>query len=209
MPQQWTMFFAAVVLAASLACGEVLDVEDAPDSSNGTEDIGVNVQSANSDFELTLELAEQGDARAQFEVGRAYHLGLGVPQDLTEAVRWARLAAAQGLAEAEYYVGYAYDNGDGVPQNFIEAVRLYRLAADQGLAEAQFNLGTMYANGDGVPQDDVQAYMWFKLAAARLTETGREMAVDARDEVADVMTADQLTEAQRLAREWDEAHPRE
>ena len=84
-----------------------------------------------------------------------------------------------------------------------------KLAAEQGDARAQFDLGFIYANGDGVPKDDVQAYMWFNLAAARFTEPEREVAAAARDEVADVMTADQVAEAQRLAREWDEAHPRD
>ena len=67
----------------------------------------------------------------------------------------------------------------------------------------------MYADGRGVPQDDVQAHMWFNLAASRLTGEQREIAVRGRDSVADRMTPDQLADAERLAREWDAAHPRE
>ncbi|MEO2195917.1 MAG: tetratricopeptide repeat protein [bacterium] len=102
-----------------------------------------------------------------------------------------------------------YANGRGVPQDDVEAVRWYRLAADQGLAGAQRNLGFMYANGRGVPQDYVQAHMWFNLAASRLTSEQREEAVKYRDLAASELTPAALNEAQRLAREWDAAHPRE
>ena len=84
-----------------------------------------------------------------------------------------------------------------------------RTGRARGDAEAQFNLGVRYSNGRGVPQDDVQAHMWFNLAASRLTGEQREIAVRGRDSVADRMTPEDRSEAQRLAREWDAAHPRE
>ena len=84
-----------------------------------------------------------------------------------------------------------------------------RARAEQGVADAQSDLGYMYANGEGVPQDDVQAHMWFNLAASRLTSALREIAVQGRDRVADRMTPEDRSEAQRLASEWDAAHPRE
>ena len=138
-----------------------------------------------------------------------YAMGRGVPQDDVEAVRLYRLAADQGQASAQYNLGVMYDDGRGVPQDDAEAVRLYRLAAEQGDACAQSNLGVMYANGQGVPQDYVQAHMWYNLAASRLTGEARENAVRNRDRVAGLMTPDQLADAQRLAREWDAAHPPE
>jgi uncharacterized protein len=111
-----------------------------------------------------------------------------------------------------------YGTGRGVPQDDAEAVKWYRLAAAQGSALGQYNLGVRYYNGEGVPQDYVQAYKWFNLAAATSTEkeardraveardlTGKEArdrAVEARDLVAARMTAAQIAEAQKLAREW-------
>ena len=96
-----------------------------------------------------------------------------------------------------------YRDGDGVPEDDAEAVRLFRLAAEQGFALAQFNLGVMYANGEGVPEDDVLAYMWFNVAAAQ----GYEGAQGNKDLLAERMTREQIAEAQRLSREWIEAHP--
>ena len=151
--------------------------------------------------------AEAGEADAQFNLGVMYDNGEGVPQNYAEAMRWYRLAAEQGHAEAQGTLGIMYGTGEGVPQDYAEAVRWYELAAEQGLASAQHNLGITYANGRGVSQDDVQAHMWFNLAASRSTGEDRETMVKARDDVADQMT--QTAEAQRLAREWDAAHPLE
>ena len=88
-------------------------------------------------------------------------------------------------------------------------MRWYRLAAEQGHADAQRSLGFMYVGGEGVPQDYVQAHMWLNLAASRATGEERGSAVQGRDIVASQLTPDDLSEAQRLAREWDAAHPRE
>ena len=82
-----------------------------------------------------------------------------------------------------------------------------RTGRARGDAEAQFNLGVRYSNGRGVPQDDVQAHMWFNLAASRLAGEQREIAVEGRDNVADRMTPEDRSEAQRLARESNAAHP--
>ena len=148
-------------------------------------------------------LAEQGDAKAQFELGVMYINGLGVPQDYAEAARLYRKAAEQGRAKAQYNLGLMYDNGLGVPQNYAKAVKWYRKAAEQGNAGAQYNLGVMYGKGQGVPQDYAQAHMWYNLAASRYPPgEDRDNAVDNRDIVAERMTPAQISEAEKLAREW-------
>jgi TPR repeat protein len=130
-------------------------------------------------------------------------------QALTPLIDALRVRAEQGDASAQFNLGSRYDNGLGVPQDDAEAVRWYRLSAEQGVARAQVNLGVMYGNGEGVPQDDVEAHMWFNLAASRMTGEDRESADEARDFTAGLMNPTQIAEAQRLAREWDTAHPRE
>ena len=141
---------------------------------------------------------DQGNANAQFFLGKMYTDGQGVAQNHTEASRWFRRAADQGDAVSQYNLGFNYANGRGVPQNEAEAVRWYRMAADQGLAGAQLNLGVMYANGRGVPQNYVEAYKWFALSAAQ----GDANAVTGRDLVRRQMTAAQIAEGERLAAAW-------
>ena len=147
-------------------------------------------------------------ARVITVVALLMSLAVGV-QAQTPEIDALRARAEQGLAEAQVNLGNMYRNGRGVPEDAAEAVRWWRLAAEQGYARAQASLGLMYDTGEGVTQDDVQAHMWFNLVASRAAGRAREMAVEDRDLVAGRMTADQLADAQRLAREWDEAHPPE
>ena len=82
-------------------------------------------------------LADKGDANAQFNLGVMFAWGLGVEQDVNEAMRLYHLAADQGNAQAEYRLGYRYAHGWGVQQDFAEASHWYQLAADQGDGAAQ------------------------------------------------------------------------
>jgi len=87
----------------------------------------------------------------------------------------------------------------GVSRNYMESVRWYRKAAEQGEAIAQFNLGNMYVQGHGVAKDYVQAHLWLSLSAAQ----GDEDAFKLRNRIARQMTSAQISEAERLAWEWN------
>ena len=90
----------------------------------------------NGDYATALQewrpLAEQGNARAQNNLGAAYDYGEGVPQDYAEAVRWYRLAAEQGDALGQSNLGLMYKNGLGVPQDFVMAHMWFNLASANG-----------------------------------------------------------------------------
>ena len=109
-------------------------------------------------------LAEQGNAEAQFRMGRLYDY-VQQYQDLQETIRWYRLAAEQGLPAAQNSLGLRYSIGRGVPHDYKEAVRWWRLAAEQEFAEAQYWLGVSYEEKRGVPQDNKEALRWYRLAA--------------------------------------------
>ena len=72
------------------------------------------------------------------------------------------------------------------------------LAAQTGTPDALFELGMLYATGRVVDPNLVVAHKWFNLAAAR----GNKSALSYRQEVALEMSAEQVAEAQKLAREW-------
>ena len=103
------------------------------------------------------DLAEHGNAGAQFFLGKMYELGNGVPQDGDEALKWYLKAAGQGNADAQFSLGTMYELGNGVPQDGGEALKWYLKAAEQGNADAEHNLGYMYANGRGISQDYAEA----------------------------------------------------
>jgi len=94
-------------------------------------------------------------------------------------------------------LGVMYRDGKGVTRDYAEAVKWFRPAAAQGNAYAQFNLGVMYRDGKGVIQDYVRAHMWFNVSAV----SGDADAFENRDIVAKRMAAQQVAEAQKMARE--------
>ena len=87
-----------------------------------------------SSLDVCRVQAEAGDATAQWNLGFAYDLGLGVSEDDAEAVRWYRMAAEQGNARAQNSLGLMYATGEGVVQDDARAYLWLNLAvaASQG-----------------------------------------------------------------------------
>lgn len=110
-------------------------------------------------------MAEQGDARAQNNLGILYRNGEGLVQDFDQARAWLLRSAAQGHAQAQYSLGIMYDFGYGVPQNYPEALRWYQQAAALGNSDAQYSLGVLYAEGRGVARSLAEAARWYGQAA--------------------------------------------
>lgn len=110
-------------------------------------------------------LAEQGDARAQFNLGFLYAKGYGVSKDEAIAVKWYTKAAEQGYRSAQFFLGMMYSDGNGVPKDQVMAVKWYKKAAEQGLKDAQSTLGSMYQLGWGVQKNDAEALKWYIKAA--------------------------------------------
>ena len=82
-------------------------------------------------------------------------------------------------------------------KDYATASAKFHSAAQQGNARAQSNLGVLYFEGQGVLQDYTRAHMWFNIAAANDGENSEKN----RDIVASKMTAQQIEQAQRMARE--------
>ena len=144
-----------------------------------------------------LLVPAQGSAQDSFSVSCA-DVGFSAPlEDLTRC-------AEQGHAGAQYSLGFRYNSGHDAPQDDAEAFRWYRMAAEQGHATAQLDLGYQYAK-EGFLQNLVYAYLWFDVSAF----AGHEIARRNRDIIEQRMTREQIAEAERLSREWIEAHPQD
>ena len=88
--------------------------------------------------------AEEGDAKAQYDLGKIYTVGLGVSQDYQQAIKWYERAADQGFAAAQFMMGFLYEQGKGVRRDYSRALEYYRAAAGQGHTTAANNLATLY-----------------------------------------------------------------
>jgi uncharacterized protein len=151
---------------------------------------------------LLRPLADEGDAKAEFHLGRMYALGQGVGQDPGQAIAWYRKAAQHGDAEAEFVLGVMFLDRSGAPQE--EALVWLRKAADKGMFNAQFRLGMIYAKGAAkLTQDPIAARMWLSLAAERAENAYvHDLVTKERDKLSAAMTPAEIAEAQRRAIEW-------
>lgn len=143
--------------------------------------------------------AEHGSARIQLNLGSLYYDGL-LRRDYQEAMKWYRRAAEQGNAAAQVSVGRMYEYAQSVRRDYQEATKWYRKAAEQGYSVAQSNLGHFYFHGMGITQDFIRAHMWFNLSAVAPSLDNGKSARELRDDVATRMTAEQIAQAQEMAR---------
>ena len=103
-----------------------------------------------------LNKAKSGDIEAQFQMSGYYAEGIGVEEDVSEAMRWMREAATGGHTEAQYRMGAFYS------RDVSEAVQWFTKAGQNGHLAAQKYLGTHYA---GSGKDEEKAFQWFLMAA--------------------------------------------
>jgi TPR repeat protein len=168
-----SMGFVVIVFAATLLYGPDLTtktVATAPANQDVDRLLKKAKQLVKQDLvakalPLYLQLAEQGNVEAQFQLGLIYTNRQGITKDDKQAAHWLVKAAEQGHREAQTKLGFMYATGKGVAQNYHSAVYWCYKAAEQNDAIAQFNLGLMYAKGQGVAQDNSLAFSWYSKAA--------------------------------------------
>lgn len=137
--------------------------------------------------------AEAGDAEAQFQLGRAYEEGNGIPQDDQLAVKWYKRSAERGNVRAENNLGVMYSIGRGVPQDKQEAAQWFLKAADGCDPNGAYNLAIAYYNGDGVVRDAGFAFVWL-LVAKQCGNTEMQSTMD--------RVSAEITTTQREIGEW-------
>ncbi|MCO6187167.1 peptidoglycan-binding protein [Rhizobium sp. L1K21] len=199
-----TAALAPLDIPATVGPASLVDAAKANDplalyevGSRYTEGRGVeaNMATAMTMFERAAEL---GFAPAEYRLGNMYEKGAGVAKDLTKARDYYQSAADKGNVSAMHNLAVVYAMGvDGQP-DYEQAAKWFTDAADHGVKDSQFNLAILYAKGSGVQQDLGQSYKWFDIAA----QTGDADAAQKRDEIAKVLTPDQLKAAKKAAAEW-------
>jgi TPR repeat protein len=145
-----------------------------------------------------LMAAEAGDAQAQFNVGVMYERGIGATADLAKAAQWYRKAADRPIPEptALHNLALLYiKGGGGIAADPAQARALMTRAAEMGQAQSQYSLALMYFQGVGGASDPVTALSWVALAA----RTNNPQYVQAAQELAGALNAEQKNKAQQLA----------
>lgn len=71
------------------------------------------------------QLAADGDAVAQFDLGQAYFTGKGQPRDALAAISWWMIAAGNGSAQAALRLAEVHVTGQGLPVDLHKAALWY------------------------------------------------------------------------------------
>lgn len=116
-------------------------------------------------FQKNIDAAKEGNADAEYIIGRCYHRGECVEKNDSLAFEWYQKSANKGNTKAQTCLGACYELGLGVKQNYPLAVMWYKKAAEQGNSKAQTCLGYCYGKGLGVTNDYSQAIEWWRKAA--------------------------------------------
>jgi len=99
---------------------------------------GYRWESSKESGQETLQrLADQGNVRAQAELGRAYYFGLGVTRNNSLAFKLLNAAATANDPDGQFYLAVLYSEGDGVLPDDTMSVQWLRKASGAGHLQAQ------------------------------------------------------------------------
>lgn len=141
----------------------------------GLQALDVNLSEAIDNF---AKAAEQGHARAQYNLGLAYLFGLGgQARSQAQAEQWLQQSAEQDFRAAHVVLAWLHQGGMAVMQNLTTAtpvssdpdnaaaIQHYEKAADLGHAQAQYFLAKIYEMGNGTQKDAQKSLTWLRQAA--------------------------------------------
>jgi hypothetical protein len=146
-------------------------LREAPPRRSSSE----NLQKVNTSevlsFEQALQLADDGDARAQAIVSIYYGVGYKTQKDTAKAADYAMRSAKQRNGLGVYRVAAMMENGDGFQKDVDQAKKLKEMAFDglnsmQGDPYALTALGIMLFRGEGgLQQNKDKAVQLYQIAA--------------------------------------------
>ncbi|MBS7827784.1 SEL1-like repeat protein [Wohlfahrtiimonas chitiniclastica] len=101
---------------------------------------------------------------ADYGLAYMYEVGLGVPVDLNQALKYYQNAADENFPLAYERLGNLYLQ-ENDRTRISEALLLFQRAANEDMPSAQYKLGYLYEEGLGTKQDYETAQFWYQKAA--------------------------------------------
>lgn len=111
------------------------------------------------------QLAAQGDAEAQYQLGLAHRDGKGAKRSAVDAAAWFAIAAGNGVAPAAVELARAYEQGAGVARNQAEAARWWYRAGELGDETARARFLALLLAGETGGFAGPAAVQWLEPAA--------------------------------------------
>ena len=107
----------------------------------------------------TLQFPQKESIDSEYNWGKVYLGGIGVPKDHQEAAKRFRVASEQGHTAAQYNLGVLCAGGRGVPKDSKEAVKWLKIASEKGNATAKKQLQEIFKQDLTTSRrDDLQKY---------------------------------------------------
>jgi TPR repeat protein len=125
---------------------------------------GADYQAAYPEF---LALSEEGNAEANYYMGRIYKDGLGVTADSDKALRYFENADKSLNLDATVELAKMIIAGEGTKQNVNLGLQYLKKAAYAGSMEALYELGRMYEEGIGVELNLNYAFGFYYMGALK------------------------------------------
>ena len=111
------------------------------------------------------QLADAGDAHAQYIIGTAYRDGGLLIPDTAKAQKLLERAAEQDLDAAQYALGKLYLSDDADIYDPAKGIYWLKRSADNGNDFAAYRLGKEYLRGENVSKDTSAAAEYLRQAA--------------------------------------------
>ena len=111
------------------------------------------------------QLADTGDAYAQYIIGTAYRDGGLLIPDTAKVQKLLERAAEQGLDAAQYALGKLYLSDDADVHNPAKGIYWLKRSADNGNDFAAYRLGKEYLSGKNTIKDAETAVSYLRQAA--------------------------------------------
>ena len=99
------------------------------------------------------KLANQGNVKANYELGIRYYQGIGTEVNYQKAITHFERALNAGYNKASYYLGMIYYNGKGIGTDYQKAKQYFEMSEADNNVFSSYYLGKLYYWGDGVEQN--------------------------------------------------------
>ncbi len=131
---------------------------------------------------LAKMLAEGGDAKALYDLGRLLAEGVGGPSDPEGAITALENAQALGSSDAAKYLGDMFISGKIVPRDISRALGHYEHATSLGYSSAYEAMGDIFREGELVPCNIAYAIELYKTGGNMGDESCRNKAIELTSE---------------------------
>ena len=117
------------------------------------------------DVESEYLSAEEGDANAQYKLGKDIFYGIQSEQDTEEGLEYLISSAEQGNNYAQYLIAKELLSGEHIEQDIDRTIKMLEELSDRGFTIADYRLGKLYYDGEYVPKDLLSARRYLSTAS--------------------------------------------